>query len=397
MNPDNQMSVENPTPAPPQTHASQPPVRYELKHICKQTGARLGVVHTPHGSFETPAFMPVGTQATVKGMSPDEIKGMGAGIILSNTYHLWMRPGSDIVREAGGLHKFMNWDRAILTDSGGFQVFSLSDKRHITEEGVRFKSHIDGSRQILTPEKSIEVQNDLGADIIMAFDECTPWPAEESYVRESLERTTRWLDRCIKSHRNPQNQALFAIIQGGTFKHLRQQSAREITSFDLPGYALGGLSVGEPAPLLYEMLEETVPLMPADKPRYLMGVGTPDYLIEAAIRGIDMYDCVLPTRIGRNGTVLTRKGRVIVRDAKYARDYGPIDEQCNCYVCQNYSRAYIRHLIKADEMFGLRLASWHNIHFLLQLMVDVRKAIAEDRLLDFRNDFFEQYGYNRKS
>jgi queuine tRNA-ribosyltransferase len=396
MNPDKTPAAAAPAPNPALTQASQPPVRYELKHVCKQSGARLGIVHTPHGSFETPAFMPVGTQATVKGMSPDEIKGMGAGIILSNTYHLWMRPGSDIVRDAGGLHKFMNWDRAILTDSGGFQVFSLSDRRHITEEGVRFKSHIDGSRQILTPEKSIEVQNDLGADIIMAFDECTPWPADENYVKESLERTTRWLERCIQSHRNPQSQALFGIIQGGTFKHLRQQSAREITGYDLPGYALGGLSVGEPAPLLYEMLEETVPLMPANKPRYLMGVGTPDYLIEAAIRGIDMYDCVLPTRIGRNGTVLTRKGRVIVRDAKSARDFGPIDDQCDCYVCQNYSRAYIRHLLKADEMFGLRLTSWHNIHFLLQLMVDVRKAIAEDRLLDFRNAFFEEYGYHRK-
>ncbi len=242
----------------------------------------------------------------------------------------------------------------------------------------------------------MEVQNDLGSDIIMAFDECTPWPAEESYVKKSLERTTRWLERCIKSHQNPQNQALFGIIQGGTYTELRQQSAREITSYDLPGYALGGLSVGEPAHLLYEMLEATVPLMPADKPRYLMGVGTPDYLIEGSIRGIDMFDCVLPTRIGRNGTVLTRQGRIIVRDANYARDYGPIDPGCSCYVCQNYSRAYIRHLIKAGEMFGLRLASWHNLHFLLQMMADVRQAIAEDRLLDFRDEFFASYGYKAK-
>lgn len=375
--------------------ATDYPVTYELKHVCKQSGARLGVVHTPHGSFETPAFMPVGTQATVKGMSPDELKQMNAGIILSNTYHLWMRPGSDIVREAGGLHKFMNWDRPILTDSGGFQVFSLSDRRHIVEEGVKFKSHIDGSRHILTPEKSMEVQNDLGSDIIMAFDECTPWPAEEKYVKESLERTTRWLERCIKAHQHPDRQALFGIIQGGTFAQLRQQSAREITSFDLPGYALGGLSVGEPAHLLYEMLEETVHLMPAHKPRYLMGVGTPDYLIEGAVRGIDMFDCVLPTRIGRNGTVLTRQGRLIVRDAKYARDYRPIEEVCSCYVCQNYSRAYIRHLLKAGEMFGLRLASWHNLHFLLQLMADVREAIRNDRLLDFRDEFFAEYGYKK--
>lgn len=372
------------------------PVWYELKHICSQTGARMGTVHTPHGSFETPAFMPVGTQATVKGMSPDEVKSMGAGIILSNTYHLWMRPGSDIVREAGGLHKFMNWDRAILTDSGGFQVFSLSDNRKINEEGVHFRSHIDGSKHILTPEKSIEVQNDLGADIIMAFDECTPWPAEHSYAKHSLERTTRWLERCIEAHKSPERQALFGIVQGGTFADLRQQSAREITQFDLPGYALGGLSVGEPGHLMYEMLEATVPLLPANKPRYLMGVGSPDYLIEGSIRGIDMFDCVLPTRIGRNGTVLTHKGRMIVRDKKFSRDFGPLDEKCDCYVCKNYSRAYIRHLIKANEMFGLRLTSWHNIHFLLKLMEDVRQAIRDNRLRDFRNEFFAEFGYEVK-
>lgn len=372
------------------------PVWYELKHVCKQTGARLGTVHTPHGSFDTPAFMPVGTQATVKGMSPDEVKSMGAGIILSNTYHLWMRPGSDIVREAGGLHKFMNWDRAILTDSGGFQVFSLSENRKINEEGVHFRSHIDGSKHILTPEKSIEVQNDLGSDIIMAFDECTPWPAEHSYAKHSLERTTRWLERCINAHKNPRSQALFGIVQGGTFADLRQQSAREITQFDLPGYALGGLSVGEPGHLMYEMLEATVPILPTDKPRYLMGVGSPDYLIEGSIRGIDMFDCVLPTRIGRNGTVLTHKGRMIVRDKKFSRDFGPLDEKCDCYVCKNYSRAYIRHLIKANEMFGLRLTSWHNIHFLLKLMEDVRQAIKDDRLLDFRNEFFAEFGYELK-
>lgn len=374
-------------------NSSKSPVWYELRHVCRQTGARLGTVHTPHGSFETPAFMPVGTQATVKGMSPDEVESMGAGIILSNTYHLWMRPGSDIVRDAGGLHRFMNWNGAVLTDSGGFQVFSLSEKRKITEEGVHFKSHIDGSRHILTPEKSIEVQNDLGADIIMAFDECTPWPADENYVKKSLERTTRWLQRCISAHKRTSDQALFGIIQGGTHAELRRQSAREIVSFDLPGYALGGLSVGEPGDLMYEMLEATVPLMPDNKPRYLMGVGSPDYLIEGAIRGIDMFDCVLPTRIGRNGTVLTKRGRMIIRDARFARDYGPIEEDCSCYVCRNYSRAYIRHLIKAGEMFGLRLTSWHNIHFLLQLMTDVRKAIASDSLLDFRNQFFEDFGY----
>lgn len=372
------------------------PVWYEHIHTCSQSGARLGRVHTPHGSFMTPAFMPVGTQATVKGMAPEELKEMGAGIILSNTYHLWMRPGSDIVREAGGLHKFMNWDRGILTDSGGFQVFSLAKPKDITEEGVHFKSHIDGSRHILTPEKSMHIQNDLGSDIIMAFDECTPWPCDYHYAKRSLERTTRWLDRCIESHVNTKDQALFGIIQGSTFGELRKQSAREITSFDLPGYAIGGLSVGEPGALMYQMLEETVPLMPSDKPRYLMGVGTPDYLIEGAIRGIDMFDCVIPTRIGRNGTVLTRKGRLIVRDAKSARDFRPIEDTCDCYVCKNYSRAYIRHLLKADEMFGLRLCSWHNLRFLLKLMEEVREAIAQDRLLDYRDAFFEDFGYNKK-
>ena len=372
------------------------PVHYELIHTCKQSGARLGRVHTPHGSFMTPAFMPVSTQATVKGMSPEEIAGMGAGIILSNTYHLWMRPGSDIVREAGGLHRFMNWNRAILTDSGGFQVFSLAKPKDITEEGVHFKSHIDGSKHFLTPEKSMAIQHDLGSDIIMAFDECTPWPADYHYAKRSLERTTRWLERCIASHDTTATQALFGIIQGSTYPDLRKQSAREITAFDLPGYAIGGLSVGEPGELMYEMLDATVPLMPTDKPRYLMGVGTPDYLIEGSIRGIDMFDCVIPTRIGRNGTVLTRKGRLIVRDAKCARDFTPIEDSCDCYVCKNYTRAYIRHLLKADEMFGLRLCSWHNLHFLLKLMEDVREAIQNDRLIDFRNEFFESFGYKKK-
>ena len=370
---------------------SKYPVYYEHIHTCKQSGARLGRVHTPHGTFDTPVFMPVGTQATIKGMAPEEVESMGARIILSNTYHLWMRPGNEIVKKAGGLHTFMNWKHSILTDSGGFQVFSLARPKDIKEEGVHFKSHIDGSAHLLTPELSMEIQNDLGSDIIMAFDECCAWPSEHKYAKQSLERTTRWLERCIKAHKNPDKQALFGIIQGSCYADLRKQSAKEITSFDLPGYAIGGLSVGEPAELMYEMLEETVPLMPEDKPRYLMGVGTPDYLIEGAIRGIDMFDCVLPTRIGRNGTVLTKDGRLIIRDKKSAEDFRPIEEDCDCYACKNYSRAYIRHLLKAGEMFGLRLCSWHNIHFLLHLMEDVRKAIAEDRLLDFRDEFFARY------
>ncbi|MBO4495521.1 MAG: tRNA guanosine(34) transglycosylase Tgt [Clostridiales bacterium] len=370
---------------------SKYPVYYEHIHTCKQSGARLGRVHTPHGSFMTPQFMPVGTQATIKGMAPEEVEEMGARIILSNTYHLWMRPGNEIVKKAGGLHKFMNWKHSILTDSGGFQVFSLARPKDIKEEGVHFKSHIDGSAHLLTPELSMEIQNDLGSDIIMAFDECCPWPSEHNYAKKSLERTTRWLERCIKAHKSPDSQALFGIIQGSCYADLRKQSAKEITSFDLPGYAIGGLSVGEPAELMYQMLEETVPLMPEDKPRYLMGVGTPDYLIEGAIRGIDMFDCVLPTRIGRNGTVLTHDGRLIIRDKKSAEDFRPIEEDCDCYACRNYSRAYIRHLLKAGEMFGLRLCSYHNIHFLIHLMEDVRKAIADDRLLDFRDEFFARY------
>ena len=370
---------------------SKYPVYYEHIHTCKQSGARLGRVHTPHGTFDTPVFMPVGTQATIKGMAPEEVESMGARIILSNTYHLWMRPGNEIVKKAGGLHTFMNWKHSILTDSGGFQVFSLARPKDIKEEGVHFKSHIDGSAHLLTPELSMQIQNDLGSDIIMAFDECCAWQSEHKYAKQSLERTTRWLERCIKAHANPDKQALFGIIQGSCYADLRKQSAKEITSFDLPGYAIGGLSVGEPAELMYEMLEETVPLMPEDKPRYLMGVGTPDYLIEGAIRGIDMFDCVLPTRIGRNGTVLTKDGRLIIRDKKSAEDFRPIEEDCDCYACKNYSRAYIRHLLKAGEMFGLRLCSWHNIHFLLHLMEDVRKAIADDRLLDFRDEFFARY------
>ncbi|MDD4139115.1 MAG: tRNA guanosine(34) transglycosylase Tgt [Clostridiaceae bacterium] len=371
------------------------PVRFTLEHVCRQSGARAGRLETPHGTILTPAFMPVGTQATVKAMSPDELKQLGAGIILANTYHLWMRPGSDLVREAGGLHRFMSWDRAILTDSGGFQVFSLSDPKRITEEGVGFTSHIDGSRHVLTPEKSIQVQNDLGADIIMAFDECTPWPAEHAYAQRSLERTTRWLERCVRSHSRPDEQALFGIVQGSTFSDLRRQSAREITAFDLPGYAIGGLSVGEPGSVMQAMLEETVPLLPDNRPRYLMGVGSPDYLVDGALRGIDLFDCVLPTRMGRNGTVLTSQGRLIVRDARYARDFSPLDPECTCPVCQTFSRAYIRHLIKAKEILGLRLTSWHNLHFLVHLMEQVREAIFADRLADFRAAFFDAYGYTR--
>ncbi|PTM58325.1 tRNA guanosine(34) transglycosylase Tgt [Desmospora activa] len=366
-------------------------LRYELIKTCSQSQARLGRIHTPHGIIDTPVFMPVGTLATVKTVSPEELKELGSDIILANTYHLFLRPGHEIVQEAGGLHSFMNWDRAILTDSGGFQVFSLSKLRKITEEGVSFRSHLSGESLFISPEKAMEIQNALGADIIMAFDECPPYPAEREYVKESLERTTRWLHRCKQAHRRKEEQALFGIVQGGMYPDLRQESAKQITDVDLPGYAIGGLSVGEPKPLMYEALEETVPLLPPGKPRYLMGVGSPDALVEGVIRGVDMFDCVLPTRIARNGTTMTSQGRVVIRNAAYARDFGPLDPECDCYTCRHYSRAYLRHLIKSDETFGFRLTTIHNLHFLLTLMKRVRQAIQQDRLLDFRREFFESY------
>ncbi|ASF29595.1 MULTISPECIES: tRNA guanosine(34) transglycosylase Tgt [Bacillus amyloliquefaciens group] len=374
---------------------AEQPIRYEFIKECKQTGARLGRVHTPHGSFETPVFMPVGTLATVKTMSPDELKSMDAGIILSNTYHLWLRPGHDIVKEAGGLHQFMNWDRAILTDSGGFQVFSLSKFRNIEEEGVHFRNHLNGDKLFLSPEKAMEIQNALGSDIMMAFDECPPYPAEYDYMKRSVERTSRWAERCLKAHGRSDEQGLFGIVQGGEYEDLRTQSAKDLVSLDFPGYAIGGLSVGEPKHVMNRVLEFTTPLLPKDKPRYLMGVGSPDALIDGAIRGVDMFDCVLPTRIARNGTVFTNEGRLNMKNAKYERDFRPIDEECSCHTCKNYSRAYIRHLIRCNETFGIRLTTYHNLHFLLHLMEQVRQAIREDRLGDFREEFFERYGYNK--
>ena len=371
------------------------PIRFELIKTCKQTGARLGVLHTPHGSFETPMFMPVGTLATVKTLSPEELKEMGAGVILSNTYHLWLRPGHEIIKEAGGLHSFMNWDRGILTDSGGFQVFSLSEFRRIEEEGVYFRNHLNGDKLFLSPEKAIEIQNALGSDIMMAFDECPPYPSTHEYMKKSVERTSRWAERCLKAHRRPAEQGLFAIVQGGEFEDLRRQSAQDLVSLDFPGYAIGGLSVGEPKEVMNRVLEFTTPLLPVNKPRYLMGVGSPDSLIDGAIRGIDMFDCVLPTRIGRNGTVMTSQGRVVIKNAQYARDFSPLDPNCDCYTCRNYTRAYIRHLIKCDETFGIRLTSYHNVYFLIKLMEQVRQAIREDRLRDFRDEFFERYGFNK--
>jgi queuine tRNA-ribosyltransferase len=335
-------------------------------------------------------FMPVGTQGTVKTLSPEELREMGAGFILGNTYHLFLRPGHETIRKAGGLHRFMNWDGGILTDSGGFQVFSLGDLRKISEEGVAFRSHHDGSQQFLSPEKSMEIQMALAADIAMAFDECTPYPADYEYACRSMRLTTRWARRCLTAHDLP-NQALFGIVQGGMFPDLRRESAEALVAMDFPGYAIGGLSVGEPKPLMYEMLEYTIPWLPAKKARYLMGVGTPDCLVEGVARGIDMFDCVFPTRVARNGTAITSQGRVVIRNAKYADDFTTLDPECNCYTCRNYSRAYLRHLIRCDEIFGLRLMSLHNLHYLIRLMQQIRSAIMANSFPEFQRVFWQKY------
>lgn len=374
----------------------KPAITYELIKQCPHTGARAGRIHTPHGSFDTPIFMPVGTQASVKTLAPEELKEMGAGIILSNNYHLFLRPGSKLVKEAGGLHKFMNWDRAILTDSGGFQVFSLGDLRKISEEGVTFRSHIDGSKKFLSPEIATQSQMDLGADIIMAFDECVPYPADFKYTRESMELTLRWAQRCKDTMTNP-NQGLFGIVQGGMYKDLRIECANRLVDMDFPGYAVGGLSVGEPKELMYEMLDITLEHLPQNKARYLMGVGTPDCLVEGVMRGIDMFDCVYPTRVARNGTAMTWNGRLVIKNAQYEHDFHPIDEHCNCYTCRNYSRAYIRHLVRVNEIFGLRLLTIHNLHFLIDFMRQMHQSIMEDRFPEFYRKFTANFSFNAKS
>ncbi len=369
-------------------------ITYELLHIDKNSGARRGVIHTPHGDIQTPIFMPVGTQATVKGVSPKELKEeVKAQIILSNTYHLFLRPGHELIREAGGLHQFMQWDRPILTDSGGFQVFSLGDLRKIREEGVDFRSHLDGSKKFISPEIAVEIQEALGSDIMMAFDECCPYPSSYEYTKKSMERTTRWAVRCKKAHKTVEKQGLFGIVQGGFFKELREKSVQDLIALDLPGYAIGGISVGEPKEEFLDILNFTTPLLPENKPRYLMGVGTPDYLIEAALAGIDMCDCVLPTRIARHGTAMTSHGKLVVRNAAYEKDFSPIDNECDCYACKNFTRAYIRHLINTKEILGVQLLSIHNLRFLTNLMERVRIEIEKDNLLKFRDEFYKMYGY----
>ncbi len=370
------------------------PVTFELLHTCKQSGARLGVLHTPHGDIPTPIYMPVGTQATVKAMTSREMEEVNAKIILSNTYHLHLRPGEDIVREAGGLHTFMDWHHPILTDSGGFQVFSLSELRKITEEGAAFRSHLDGSKQFISPEISMDIQQALGADIAMAFDVCSAYPCDRKTAEEAMRRTHRWAERC-KKHHTRSDQALFGIVQGAFYEDLRIESAKTLADMDFPGYGIGGLSVGEPKPVMYDMLEKIEPYMPKYKPRYLMGVGTPDCFLEGVLRGVDMFDCVLATRIARNGTCFTRHGRLVVRNAQFARDFTPIEADCDCYACRHFTRAYIRHLLKAEEITGARLMSIHNLRFLIRMMEEIRDAIAQDRFLDYRREFYEKYDLTR--
>ena len=372
-------------------------IKYTLLHKDENSSARYGTLQTNYGTFETPMFMPVGTKATVKSLSPEELKAAHSGIILSNTYHLWLRPGEDIIDKAGGLHKFMNYDGPILTDSGGFQVFSLvkNKEKDITEEGVTFKSHIDGSKLFLTPEKSIQIQNKLDSDIAMSFDECPPYPSTYEYMKKSVERTLRWAARGKKVHSN-ENQSLFGIVQGGEFEDLREYSCKETVKMDFDGYSIGGTSVGEDKDTMYKMIDYGIKYLPEDKVRYLMGVGDPIDIIEGTIRGIDVFDCVLPTRIARHGQAFTREGKINFNNAKYKEDFTPVEEGCDCYTCKNYTKAYIRHLITTDEMLGGRLLSIHNIRFLIKLTEELREAIKENRILEYREEFISKYQKNNK-
>ncbi|MDO9508134.1 MAG: tRNA guanosine(34) transglycosylase Tgt [Thermovirgaceae bacterium] len=363
---------------------------FRVEAECRETGARAGEITTGRGSISTPVFMPVGTMATVKAMAPFELREMGAEIILANTYHLYLRPGSDVVREAGGLHRFMAWPGHLLTDSGGFQVFSLSTLREISDEGVWFRSHLDGAAHHMTPELSIKVQEDLGSDIAMCFDECVKFPCTREESEEALKRTVRWAQRCRDAH-SRKDQALFGIVQGSVFKDQRVRCAKELRDMDFPGYAIGGLSVGEPHAEMYRTLEAVCPELPRDKPRYLMGVGYPSNLVEGVARGIDMFDCVLPTRNGRNGTLFTSFGRVNIKNLEYERDFGPLDPECGCYACRNFSRAYIRHLYRSGEILASRLCTWHNLHFLLELMRNIRKSVLAGTFPDFRRKFHETF------
>ena len=363
---------------------------YEIQHIDKRTGARAGVLHTPHGDILTPVYMPVGTQATVKGVYPRDLKEAGASIILSNTYHLFIRPGDEIVKKAGGLHKFMNWDGPILTDSGGFQVFSLTKLNKIKDEGVYFNSHVDGAKHLFTPEKVISIDENLGADIIMQFDQCTEYGYTHAQAEQAMERTDKWLHRCLDA-KTREDQALFPIIQGNMYDDLRIESLRRAKPHATEGIAIGGLSVGEPKSRMYEILDLMRPELPEGVPRYLMGVGSPDCLIEGVKRGVDMFDCVLATRIARNGTAFTSKGKCVVRNGAYREDFTPLDEKCGCYCCKNYTKAYLRHLINVNEMLASMLLSLHNITFLQNLMRGMRAAIFDDSLTEFAEEFYRNY------
>ncbi len=366
-------------------------IKYELiKNNKDDENVRLGILHTNHGDYETPMFMPVGTLANVKTLMPEELKNCGSAVVLSNTYHLWLRPGEDIVNKAGGLNKFMNYDGPTLTDSGGFQVFSLAKTKDITEDGVHFKSHIDGKELFLTPEKSIEIQNKLDSDIAMSFDECAPYPATREYIENSMRRTLRWAKRGKDAFKN-ENQSLFGIVQGGEFEDLRRESAIETVKMNFDGYSIGGTSVGEPKDVMYNMISYATKYLPKDKPRYLMGVGEPIDLLEGVSRGIDMFDCVLPTRLARHGNCFTRHGRMNIKNAKYKEDFTPIDENCDCYTCKNFTKAYVRHLITAGEVNGGRLLSIHNIRFLIKEMEEIRESIKEDRFEAYKKDFIQEY------
>ncbi len=362
---------------------------FELQKTDPETGARAGVFHTPHGDILTPVYMPVGTQATVKGMLPKDIEEVGSQIILSNTYHLYMRPGDELISRAGGLHKFMNWNKPILTDSGGFQVFSLSSLNNITVEGVRFSSHVDGSYHMFTPEKAMEIQHNLGSDIIMAFDQCSEYGYTHGQAQKAMERTGSWLERCYKAHENP-SQALFPIVQGNMYEDLRAESLNRCLPFVKHGIAIGGLSVGEPKARMYELLDFLQPRLPTDVPRYLMGVGSPDCLVEGVLRGVDMFDCVLATRVARNGTAITSRGKIVVRNGKYKEDFTPLDPECDCYCCKNYTKAYLRHLVNVGEMAGAMLLSLHNIAYLHRLMRGLRESILGGYVKDFAREFYKK-------
>lgn len=365
-------------------------IKFEILEKSKTTKARLGKLSTPHGIIDTPVFMPVGTKATVKAMTPLELEQLGINMILNNSYHLYLKPGHKLIAKAGGLHKYMAWNGSILTDSGGFQIFSLGKLNKISDEGVFFNSHIDGSKHFIDPEKAMEIQMALGSDIAMAFDECSPYPVSRLEVKNAAKRTLSWAKRCKEVH-NDHKQSLFGIVQGGMFKDLRIENARNLVDLDFPGYAIGGLSVGEPKPLMYEMLDYTVPILPEKKPRYLMGVGAPQSILEGVIRGVDMFDCVLPTRNARNGSLFTSSGKISITNSKYKDDLKPLDKKCNCYTCRNFSKAYLRHLYMSKEILSSILGTIHNLYFMAELMRNIRKAIKQERITEFKDNFISHF------